>query len=104
MKYRLNRAETAPASLIYVPHTEIVNGREIVVTERNKMKLVPNVEYVTDDKATIEFLRSQKAKLRYNEQTIRALESAGVPYEIEYCRSCGGKVKKISYSLIEVYE
>lgn len=104
MKYRLNKAETAPTRLRYIPQTKIINGRPIVVTERNYMDLAPGKEYETDDEATLEYLRTYKVKIRYNDQTVRALENEGVPYEIEYCRSCGGKVKKISYSLIEVYE
>ena len=52
----------------------------------------------------LNFFRNYKRKVRYNAETERALKDNDVPYEIEMCRSCGGKIKKISYRVVEVME
>lgn len=103
MKYRLNKAETVALTLYHVPCTRIINGRPII-TDQNYMKLAPNTTYESDDEALLEFLREYKRKVAYNKQLADVLESNGVPYETEMCKSCGGKVKKIVYRLVEVFE
>ena len=45
-----------------------------------------------------------KRKVRWTEKIERTLKNHGVPYETEMCKSCGGKVKKISYQVVEVYD
>lgn len=104
MKYRLNKAETTSAKFYYVPQTKTVNGAEKVVCERNAMTLAPKTVYETDDKAMLEYLRKQTALVRYNAETERALKENGVEYSIEMCRSCSGRVKKIRYNLVEVFD
>ena len=81
--------------------TKKINGRE-VVTYSNYINLVPGVVYETDDEAMLNFFRNYKRKVRYNAEIERALKQHNVPYEVEFCRSCGGKVKKISYHPVEV--
>ena len=83
--------------------TKIINGKA-VVTYSNYINLVPNVVYKTDDEAMLNFFRNYKRKVRYNAEIERALKENGVPYEIEMCRSCGGRIKKISYRPVEVIE
>ena len=102
-EYRLNKAEKVRVLINNVAKTKIINGKEIV-TYSNYINLVPGVTYKTDDEAMLNFFRNYKRKVRYNAETERALKQNGVPYEIEYCRSCGGKVKKISYRPVEVIE
>ena len=103
MKYRLNKAETSPVTLYQVPKTKNIGGRN-VITYTNWMRLIPGEEYVTDDEATIEWLKDYRRKVRYNKSVENALNNAGVPYDLELCRSCGGRIKKISYNLMEVYD
>lgn len=103
MKYRLNKAEKVIVTINNVAKTKIINGRSIV-TYSNYIRLAPGKTYETDDEAMLNFFKSYKRKVRYNAQTEEALKENGVPYEIEYCRSCGGRVKKISYQIVEVFD
>lgn len=104
MKYRLNSAEKVAVTLFYVPQTTNRNGKNIVTYSPNFMKLVPGEEYETDDKAMIEYFKSYRQKAKYTKDLEHTLEKNGVPYEIEMCKSCGGRVKKIKYQLVEVYD
>lgn len=103
MKYRLNKAETVPVTLNNVAKTKVINGKEII-TYSNYIRLNPNKEYETDDKAMIEWFRDYRRKVRHNSTLESTLKSHGVPYTVEMCRSCGGKVKKISYQMVEVFD
>lgn len=100
-KYRLNSAERVQATINNVAKTKIINGRKIT-TYSNFIKLAPGKVYETDDEAMIEFFKAYRREVRYNAELEQALKENNVPYELKYCRSCGGKVKKISYPLVEV--
>lgn len=100
-KIRLNSAEKVAVTINNVPKTKIINGKSIV-TWSNYIRIAPNEVLKTDDEALINFLKQYKRKVRYNAETERALKENKVPYDIEMCRSCGGKVKKISYKVVEV--
>ena len=100
-KYRLNSAEKVQVTINNVAKTKKINGKEIV-TYSNYIRLVPGVIYETDDEAMLNFFRNYKRKVRYNADIERALKNHNVPYEVEYCKSCGGKIKKISYKVVEV--
>ena len=102
-KYKLNDAEKVRTLIQTLPITKTINGRE-VVTWNNHTYLVPGKVYETDDKAMIEFFKTYKRKVRHTAGIEEALKSANVPYEIELCRSCGGRVKKISYKVVEVLD
>lgn len=102
-KYRLNKAEKVSVTINSVAKTKRMNGRDIV-TYSNYIRLVPDKVYETDDEAMLKFFRNYKRKVRYNAELENALKQNNVPYEIEYCKSCGGKVKKISYNPVEVME
>lgn len=102
-EYRLNKAEKVRVLINNVAKTKIINGKSIV-TYSNYINLVPGVVYKTDDEAMLNFFRNYKRKVRYNSEIERALKENNVPYEIEMCRSCGGKIKKISYRPVEVME
>lgn len=102
MKYRLNKAEAVPLTLYHVPQTKMINGRSLIV-DRNYIRLAPDVVYETDDEAMLNFFRTYKRKVKYNKQLEDVLKTNDIPYEIEYCRSCGGKIRKISYMPIEVF-
>lgn len=103
MKYRLNSAETVPVTLYNVAKTKTVNGRSIV-TYSNYIRLSPGEEYETDDEAMLRYFREYRRKVRYDSGLARKLERNNVPYETEMCKSCGGRIKKISYQIVEVYE
>lgn len=103
MKYRLNSAEKLPSTLYQVAKTRRIGGKD-VVTYSNYIRLSPGEEYETDDEAMINWLRDYKRKVKYSKSVEDALSSKGVPYDIELCRSCGGRVKKIVYHPVEVYD
>lgn len=103
MKYRLNSAEKVPVTLYNVAKTKHTNGRDIV-TYSNYIRLVPGEEYETEDKAMIKFFREYRRKVKYKTELAKTLEANGVPFETEMCKSCGGRVKKIAYQIVEVYE
>lgn len=98
-QYRLNVAETVPVTLYMMPIT-----RQGKVTYNNYLRLEPGKVYETDDVATIAYLKEKMQTVKYKESIENALKSANIDYEIEFCRSCGGRVKKIKYHLIEVIE
>lgn len=100
-KYRLNSAEKVQVTINNVAKTKKINGKDIV-TYSNYIRLVPRVIYETNDEAMLNFFANYKRKVRYNAELERALQKNNVPYDIEYCKSCGGKVKKISYRVVEV--
>ena len=100
-EYRLNKAEKVAVTINNVAKTKEINGKS-VVTYSNYIRLTPNTVYKTDDEAMLNFFRNYKRKVRYNAEIERALKQNNVPYEIEYCKSCGGKIKKISYRPVEV--
>lgn len=102
-QYRLNNAEGTQVTINNVAKTKLVNGKPIV-TYSNYIRLTPNEVYETDDEAMLNFFRNYRRKVRYNAQLENVLKHNNVPYEIEYCRSCGGRVKKISYQVVEVME
>lgn len=102
-EYRLNSAEKVQVTINNVAKTKIINGKPIV-TYSNYIRLVPGTVYKTDDEAMLNFFRTYRRKVRYNSELEQALKNNNVPYETEYCKSCGGKIKKISYQLVEVME
>ena len=102
-EYRLNKAEKVRVLINNVAKTKIINGKS-VVTYSNYINLVPGVIYKTDDEAMLNFFRNYKRKVRYNAELERALTQNDVPFEIEMCKSCGGRIKKISYRPVEVIE
>ena len=102
-KYKLNNAENVQVTINNVAKTKIINGREIV-TYSNYIRLVPNKVYESDDEAMLNFFRKYRRKVRYTSDLENVLKSHDVPYDIEYCPTCGGKVKKISYQVVEVMD
>lgn len=102
-RYKLNDAETSQVQINNVAVTKKINGKDIV-TYSNYIRLVPGKVYETDDEAMINFFEAYKRKVRHTAGIEEALKSAEVPYEIEWCRSCGGRVKKISYKVVEVLD
>lgn len=103
MKYRLNEAETVPVTLNNVARTKVINGKRII-TYSNYIRLAPGKEYETDDEAMLNWFRAYRRKVKYTTALENTLKAYGVPYETEMCRSCGGRIKKISYQVVEVYE
>lgn len=99
MKYKLNDVITTP-SVFYVQQST-GNGK----FRWGSIRLVPDKIYETDDKKLIESL-SVRGYMRvpYNEALENKLKEHGKDYQIEVCKSCGGRVKKIKYHAVEILE
>lgn len=102
-KYRLNAAENGAVTLNFVPKTKTANGKR-VVTYSNYMRLIPGEIYKEDDEAVLDFLKNHMSKVNYTTAAEKALKDNNVPYEIERCHSCGGKIKKLKYHTVEVID
>ena len=102
-KYWLNKAEKVDVTINNVASTRKI-GKQEVVTYSNYIRLVPGKVYESDDTAMLNFFKNYIRKVRYTAEIERALKENDVPYEVEMCRSCGGKIKKIKYQLVEVEE
>lgn len=78
-----------------------VNG----IVKYGHVPLEPGRRYeLGDDEVFINSLKSVTTQKPYSKELVSILESYGVPYEEKFCRTCGGKVKKISYNVVEVVE
>jgi len=97
MKYRLISAIEVPVTLYMFPQTV---GTK--VTYNHYMRLEPNKVYETNDEAQINYLTNKKERIKYRAEFEQALKDCNAEYEVIYCKSCGGKVRKIEYKVIEV--
>lgn len=69
------------------------------------VRLFPGEKYeLGDDEIFIKSLKRAEAKKQYSDSLIKMLDELGVKYRTDYCKSCGGKVRKIFYSTIEVVD
>lgn len=99
MQYRLISIETIPVTLRMFPQTK--NGR---VSYNHYQRLEPGKTYETQDPAQISYLKEHKEKVRYNKSLESALKDIGADFEVIFCKSCGGRVRKIEYRNVEVVE
>lgn len=79
-------------------------GAKKIVKHDGFMTLVPKELYQTDDPVLTESLKAFTFDQRYNKTLEDALKAAGAEYQIEHCRSCGGRIRKIKYHPVEVIE
>ncbi len=74
------------------------------------IKLYPNVDYSLDEKeiygdeTAIRSLKEATYRKPYTKALEEKLKLYGVSYEIDYCKACGGRVKKLVYHPVEVIE
>lgn len=67
--------------------------------------LDPGVEYEMPEDSTFEAsIRNCKFKKFYDRQMEEILIANNIPYKVEMCKSCGGRVKKLVYNPVEVIE
>lgn len=77
------------------------NGKALYTTTT----LLPGETYeLKDDDRFINSLRAAKVRKPYSDSLKKSLEDANIPYETEQCKSCGGRIKKIVYGIVEVKE
>lgn len=96
--YKLIDAIDTPVNLNVVT-------RENGVTAYKRMRLNPGKKYaIPDDKTLFQSITEATTRIRYSEAFIKALDDCHARYEVKMCPSCGGRVKKIEYHLVEVVE
>lgn len=66
---------------------------------------IPGEWYQVDDVGLLNILKGKaKVKKAYSQDLENTLKGKGVPYEVVKCKTCGGRVTKIEYSVLEIEE
>lgn len=90
---------------IKVPKNLNLAGRESGLVRYRVIRLIPGEKYkIPEDKLLFEELKGAVETEKYSEAKENALKAANVPYEVVYCKSCGGRVRKLKYHIVEVVE
>lgn len=91
---------------ITVPLTLSIATRKGGYVHYGYIRLEPNKVYEVPegDDLMITSLKNCKSKKPYSETLEETLKACGATYKTEYCKSCGGKVRKIEYYVVEVNE
>ncbi|MBO0467857.1 hypothetical protein JZO73_09975 [Enterococcus plantarum] len=75
------------------------------VTTYSHVRLKPGEKYeLGDDKVFNQSLQNIQIERPYSQQLVKELMSLGVEYTESACKSCGGRIKKISYAAVEIIE
>lgn len=75
------------------------------VTKYSYIVLDPGVEYeLPEDDLFQKSIYGCKFKKPYTKDMENVLKTNNVPYEVELCKTCGGRVKKLVYNPLEVIE
>lgn len=78
-----------------------VNG----VTKYGHVRLEPGKQYELDDDIVfLNSLKNAKIQKEHSTEIVNKLKRLGIPYEEKSCMTCGGRVKKISYRIVEIVE
>lgn len=91
---------------ITVPITLSVATQKSGYVRYGYMRLEPNKVYEVPegDDIMLTSLKNAKSKKPYSEDLENSLIACGATYKVEYCKSCGGRVRKIEYYVVEVNE
>lgn len=82
-----------------------VARRDAVGITYSHIKLMPGQKYPLDnDEVFLNSLKNARVQTQYSRELADNLNSLGIPYEEHECRACGGRIKKISYVVVEVSE
>lgn len=94
--YKLIDAVTTPQRLNVVGN---INGARRYV----RITLYPGKKYeLPEDELLLKSLKDVTVKVKYDKSLEETLKSLKVPYTVKKCPSCGGRVLKIEYHLVEV--
>lgn len=91
---------------ISVPLTISVASKKDGYVRYGYTRLEPHKWYEVPegDDVLLTSLKNAKSKKGYSVELENLLSECGADYKVEYCQSCGGKVRKIEYYVIEVVE
>lgn len=68
------------------------------------LRLEPGKKYEIPEKDILDQLVNAKKRVPYSARAEEKLLDAGVAYEKKQCKSCGGKVLKLEYNVVEVID
>ncbi|MEI5990409.1 hypothetical protein [Enterococcus crotali] len=69
------------------------------------VRLKPGEKYeLGDDKVFSRSLQQIQVERPYSQPLANELRSLGIEYTESSCKSCGGRIKKISYSVVEIID
>lgn len=75
------------------------------VTAYSHIRLKPGERYeLGDDKVFRQSLKNIQIERPYSQQLVNELTCLNIDYTESFCKSCGGRIKKISYVAIEFIE
>jgi hypothetical protein len=79
--------------------------REKGITKYSYIVLDPGVEYeLPEDELFQKSIRGCVFKKPYSKTMEDSLKANNIPYKVELCKQCGGRVKKLAYNPLEVIE
>lgn len=94
--YKLIDAIKSPQKLNVVGN---INGSRRYV----RVTLYPGKKYeIPEDELLMKSILDCKVRVKYDRGIEEALKASGAKYEVKKCPSCGGRVLKIEYALVEV--
>lgn len=69
------------------------------------IRLEPGQVYeLNEDQLFIRSLKNAKIDRRYSEHLVNELKALKINYTEHFCKSCGGRAKRISYPVVEIIE
>ena len=96
MYYKLIDAIETPKDLSVVTR----NGSTV---RYGRMRLMPKTKYaIPEDEALWNSIKNARETTKWTAQREEILKRFNVPYELKRCKSCGGKVLKLEYKVVEV--
>lgn len=67
--------------------------------------VVPGKRYALGtDPTLLSTLKAFSIESKYSPELVEQLKASGIEYDEHVCKSCGGRVKKLSYSPLEIVE
>lgn len=91
--------------VIDVPLTLNVARKVNGYTKYGHIRLNPNTKYeIPTEEGLLDSLKEATTKVKWTKELEEAMKAANVDYKIVQCPSCGGRVKKIEYHVVEVVE
>lgn len=98
MYYKLIDAINTPKDLSVVTR----NGSAV---RYGRMRLEPKKKYeIPEDKTLWESILNAKEKTRWTKEREDLLKETGAKYSVVRCKSCGGRVLKLEYNVVEVVD
>ena len=90
---------------IDVPKNLSVVTRVGSAVKYDKLRLDPGKKYeIPEDETLFKAIKDATETTRYTPEREAALKACGAKYEKKLCKSCGGKVLKLVYHVVEVVD